>query len=99
LARVELGFVRRISMKIIVIGGSGLIGKKLVANLGKLGHDAVSASPSSGVNTVTGEGLAEALGAVMDDRGIAPGANPRLGPTRFDDWFVRNGTASVAQVH
>ena len=48
-------------MKIVVIGGSGLIGKKLVANLGKLRHEAVSASPSSGVNTLTGEGLAEAF--------------------------------------
>jgi uncharacterized protein YbjT (DUF2867 family) len=38
-------------------------------------------------------------GAAMDDRGIAPGANPRLGPTRFDDWFARTGTASVAPVH
>jgi uncharacterized protein YbjT (DUF2867 family) len=48
-------------MKIVVIGGSGLIGKKLVPILRKLGHDAVPASPSSGVNTLTGEGLAKAL--------------------------------------
>jgi uncharacterized protein YbjT (DUF2867 family) len=48
-------------MKIVVIGGSGLIGKKLVNNLRQLGHEAVAASPSSGVNTITGEGLAEAL--------------------------------------
>ncbi|BAY49422.1 NAD-dependent epimerase/dehydratase [Scytonema sp. HK-05] len=48
-------------MKIVVIGGSGLIGKKLVSKLQKLGHEAVAASPSSGVNAVTGEGLAEAL--------------------------------------
>lgn len=48
-------------MKIVVIGGSGLIGKKLVANLSKLGHEVVAASPSSGVNTLTGEGLAETL--------------------------------------
>src|SRR5262245_22148583 len=48
-------------MKIVVIGGSGLIGKKLVPILSKRGHEAVSASPSSGVNTLTGEGLAEAL--------------------------------------
>lgn len=48
-------------MKIVVIGGSGLIGKKLVPILRKLGHDAVPASLSSGVNTLTGEGLAEAL--------------------------------------
>jgi uncharacterized protein YbjT (DUF2867 family) len=45
----------------VVIGGTGLIGSKVVANLRKLGHEAFSASPSSGVNTLTGEGLAEVL--------------------------------------
>ena len=48
-------------MKIVVIGGSGLIGKKLVKNLRQHGHEVVAASPSSGVNAVTGEGLAHAL--------------------------------------
>src|SRR5437763_9206172 len=48
-------------MKIVVIGGSGLIGKKLVKNLRQHGHAVVAASPSLGVNTVTGEGLAQAL--------------------------------------
>jgi len=48
-------------MKIVVIGGSGLIGKKVVTNLRQHGHEVVPASPSSGVNTVTGEGLAQAL--------------------------------------
>ncbi|MHC5544842.1 NmrA family transcriptional regulator, partial [Singulisphaera rosea] len=48
-------------MKIIVIGGSGLIGKKLIPLLRERGHEAESASPSSGVNTLTGEGLDEAL--------------------------------------
>jgi uncharacterized protein YbjT (DUF2867 family) len=48
-------------MKIVVIGGSGLIGKKLVPILRQQGHEAVSASPSTGVNAVTGEGLAGAL--------------------------------------
>src|SRR3989442_11432080 len=48
-------------MKIVIIGGSGLIGKKLVNNLRKQGHEVVAASPSSGVNTITGEGLAKAL--------------------------------------
>ncbi len=48
-------------MKFVVIGGSGLIGKKVVANLRQRGHEVVAASPSSGVNTVTGEGLAQAL--------------------------------------
>src|SRR5881296_4599288 len=49
------------NMKIVVIGGSGLIGKKLVNKLSQHGHEAVAASPTSGVNTVTGEGLAQAL--------------------------------------
>jgi uncharacterized protein YbjT (DUF2867 family) len=48
-------------MKIVVIGGTGLIGKKLVAILRERGHEVVAASPSSGVNTITGEGLSEAL--------------------------------------
>jgi uncharacterized protein YbjT (DUF2867 family) len=48
-------------MKIVVIGGSGLIGSKLVSKLREHGHEAIAASPNSGVNTVTGEGLAEAL--------------------------------------
>jgi uncharacterized protein YbjT (DUF2867 family) len=48
-------------MKIIVIGGTGLIGKKVVVNLRQHGHEVVAASPTSGVNTVTGEGLAAAL--------------------------------------
>jgi uncharacterized protein YbjT (DUF2867 family) len=48
-------------MKIVVIGGSGLIGTKLVKNLRQLGHEVVAASPSSGVNAITGEGLAAAL--------------------------------------
>jgi uncharacterized protein YbjT (DUF2867 family) len=48
-------------MKIVVIGGSGLIGSKLVNKLREHGHEAVPASPNSGVNTLTGEGLAEVL--------------------------------------
>jgi len=48
-------------MKIVVIGGSGLIGKKVVKDLRQRGRDVLAASPSSGVNTVTGEGLAQAL--------------------------------------
>lgn len=48
-------------MKIVVIGGSGLIGSKVVKNLTQQGHEVVAASPSTGVNTITGEGLTEAL--------------------------------------
>jgi uncharacterized protein YbjT (DUF2867 family) len=48
-------------MKIVVIGGTGLIGSKIVAKLGEHGHDAVAASPDTGVNTLTGAGLAEVV--------------------------------------
>jgi uncharacterized protein YbjT (DUF2867 family) len=48
-------------MKIAVIGGSGLIGSNVVNRLRRVGHEVVAASPNSGVNTLTGEGLAEAL--------------------------------------
>lgn len=48
-------------MKIVVIGGTGLIGSKLVNKLREQGHEAIAAAPNTGVNTLTGEGLAEAL--------------------------------------
>jgi len=61
-------------MKIVVIGGSGLIGSKLIRKLLEHGHQAVPASPSSGVNTLTGEGLAEVLdsAAVVVDVSNSP---------------------------
>jgi uncharacterized protein YbjT (DUF2867 family) len=61
-------------MKIVVIGGSGLIGSKLVDKLGQHGHDAVAADLKTGVNTLTGEGLDEALegAAVVVDVSNAP---------------------------
>ncbi|WP_293907568.1 SDR family oxidoreductase [Sphingobacterium sp. UBA5670] len=48
-------------MKILVIGGTGLIGTKTVAKLRALGHEVIAASPNTGINTITGEGLAEAV--------------------------------------
>jgi uncharacterized protein YbjT (DUF2867 family) len=51
-------------MKILVIGGTGLIGSKTIAILRQGGHDVVAASPKSGVNTITGEGLAKAMTGV-----------------------------------
>lgn len=61
-------------MKIVIIGGTGLIGSRLVRQLGELGHQVVPASPDSGVNTLTGEGLAEALkgAAVVVDVSNSP---------------------------
>src|ERR1700744_1725602 len=52
------------TMKVLVIGGSGLIGSQVVAQLAEMGHEAVSASPSSGVDSITGEGLADAVAGV-----------------------------------
>jgi uncharacterized protein YbjT (DUF2867 family) len=65
-------------MKIVVIGGTGLIGSKLVAQLKQQGHEAVAASPKSGVNAVTGEGLAAALAGadVVVDVANAPSWEP-----------------------
>ena len=79
-------------MKIVIIGGTGLIGSKLVARLRELGHDTVPASPASGVNTLTGEGLAETLdgAAVVVDVSNSPS---------FDDaavlHFFQTSTANL----
>lgn len=54
-------YERDATVKIVVIGGTGLIGSKLVTKLGEYRHEAVPASPNTGVNTLTGEGLAEVL--------------------------------------
>src|ERR1051326_1578647 len=61
-------------MKIVVIGGTGLIGSKLVKKLNDQGHEAVAAAPNTGVNTITGEGLSEVLkgAAVVVDVSNAP---------------------------
>ena len=61
-------------MKLVIIGGTGLIGSKLVARLRERGHDALAASPDTGVNTLTGEGLAEVLhgAAVVVDVSNSP---------------------------
>ena len=61
-------------MKIVVIGGTGLIGSKLVNKLREQGHEAVAAAPNTGVNTVTGEGLADVLkgASVVVDVSNAP---------------------------
>jgi uncharacterized protein YbjT (DUF2867 family) len=65
-------------MKLVVIGGTGLIGSKLVAKLREYGHEAVPAAPSTGVNTLTGEGLADVLrgASVVVDLSNSPSFEP-----------------------
>jgi len=73
-------------MKIVVIGGTGLIGSKLVARLKQQGHEPVAASPKSGVNAVTGDGLAAALAGadVVVDVANAPSWEPAAVLTFFE---------------
>ncbi|UPJ55497.1 SDR family oxidoreductase [Bradyrhizobium sp. 192] len=84
-------------MKIVVIGGTGLIGSKLVARLRQQGHETVAASPKSGVNAVTGDGLAAALtGAdVVVDVANAPSWEPAA-VLEFFERSSRNLVAAEA---
>lgn len=81
-------------MKIVVIGGSGLIGRQLTARLLEKGHQAVAASPRSGVNTLSGEGLAEALSGaeVVVDVSNAPSFKDAA----VLDFFERGGRTLLA---
>jgi uncharacterized protein YbjT (DUF2867 family) len=73
-------------MKIVVIGGSGLIGSKVVARLRQKGHEVVAGSPSTGVNTITGEGLAGALAGaeVVVDVANSPTFEPKASLEFFE---------------
>src|SRR5437667_12880681 len=84
-------------MKIVVIGGSGLIGTKLVNRLRKQGHEVVAASPKSGVNTITGEGLPEALAGaqVVVDVANAPSFEDKA-VLKFFETSSRNLLAAEA---
>jgi uncharacterized protein YbjT (DUF2867 family) len=84
-------------MKIVVVGGSGLIGSKLVTKLAEHGHEAVSASPASGVNTLTGEGLAEVLvgASVVVDVSNSPSFEDAA-VLEFFDTSTRNLLAAEA---
>ena len=55
-------------MKIVVIGGTGLIGSKVIEKLKQNGHEAIAAAPNTGVNTITGEGLKEAMAGAQEMR-------------------------------
>ena len=82
-------------MKIVVLGGSGLIGKKLVHRLREHGHETIAASPSSGVDTITGMGLADALtnAQVVIDVTNSPAFEDRL-VLKFFETSTRNTLAA-----
>ncbi len=84
-------------MKIVVIGGTGLIGSKTVAILREGGHEVVAASPKGGVNTVTGEGLKEAMAGaqVVIDVSNAPSFDPQV-VLEFFETSGRNLVAAEA---
>jgi uncharacterized protein YbjT (DUF2867 family) len=81
-------------MKIVVIGGSGLIGSKLVDLLRSRGHDVVAASPNTGVNTLTGKGLKEALAGASVVVDVAN--SPSLEDAAAMDFFVVSGRNLLA---
>jgi len=88
-------------MKIVVIGGTGLIGSKTVERLRKKGHDVLPASPNSGVNTVTGEGLNEALAGaqVVIDLANSPSFEEKAAMDFFEaagrNLFAAEKTAGI----
>ena len=85
-------------MKIVVIGGSGLIGSRVVTLLGEAGHQALAASPRTGVNTITGEGLTDALteADVVVDVANAPSWEPQAVLDFFRTSARNVGKAEVA---
>jgi uncharacterized protein YbjT (DUF2867 family) len=85
-------------MKIVVIGGTGLIGSKLVTRLREQGHETLSAAPDSGVNTLTGEGLAGALqgASVVVDVSNSPSLDGEAA-LKFFETSTRNLLAAEAK--
>ncbi|HTI77241.1 MAG TPA: SDR family oxidoreductase [Mycobacterium sp.] len=78
-------------MRIVVIGGTGLIGSKLVHTLNEHGHDAIAAAPSTGVNTLTGEGLPEVLAGA--DAVVDVSNSPTLDDAAIE--FFRTATTNL----
>ena len=81
-------------MKIVVIGGTGLIGSKVIAKLTAHGHDAVAASPNTGVNTITGEGLDAAL--VGADVVVDVSNSPSFADADVMEFFTTSTTNLLA---
>ncbi|HML29859.1 MAG TPA: SDR family oxidoreductase [Hyphomicrobium sp.] len=81
-------------MKIVVIGGTGLIGSKLIPHLQKMGHDAIAASPNTGVNTLTREGLAAAMSGAQVVVDVAN--SPSFEDKAVLDFFETSGRNLLA---
>lgn len=81
-------------MKIVVIGGTGLIGSKVVSGLKGMGHEAIAASPNTGVNTITGEGLAEVLAGAQAVVDVAN--SPSFEADAAMDFFRTSGANLLA---
>src|SRR5215510_13164957 len=81
-------------MKIVVIGGTGRIGSKLVALLRQRGHEVLAASPNSGVNTLTGEGLADAVAGAQVVVDVAN--SPSFEDKAVMDFFQTSGRNLLA---
>lgn len=81
-------------MKIVVIGGSGLIGSKTVSKLKNLGHEVLAASPNTGVNTITGEGLSEALKGA--DKVVDVANSPSFEDNAVMEFFKTSGRNLLA---
>jgi uncharacterized protein YbjT (DUF2867 family) len=81
-------------MKIVVIGGSGLIGSNVVSRLQKKGHDVIAASPKTGVNTITGEGLTEALAGAQVVVDVAN--SPSFEDHAVMEFFLTSGRTLLA---
>jgi len=81
-------------MKIVAIGGSGLIGKRLLSKLREAGHDAVGVSPSTGARDprrISTDVHARYFGTELNDRSLRPsGDHPRIAPTHFEHWLARS---------
>jgi len=83
-------------VKVLVIGGTGLMGSKVVAKLNDHGHAAIAASPEPGVNTLTGEGLADAqTGAQVATTVARTAISQTAGGIRFEDRLIDNAPAPV----
>ncbi len=81
-------------MKIVVIGGTGLIGSKVVSKLKDLGHEVIAAAPNTGVNTITGEGLSEALKGA--DKVVDVANSPSFEDNAVMEFFKTSGRNLLA---